>query len=435
MWNLYKKIIAFSSTQKNTSERINLIYKDFILKQIIDFTTKEEEKQEFLQIISEVENNGLISVEIDDNPVNKSSNLNDIDFDEADTTIILTYSIKNVSELIIIEKMNINRLITEIVNKLKIKDIRCINNQIDIFIYNSSEKFRIDLSTNWLAFKNDSRYYDKYPLILPDLVPTDLRKDFIQEIFRAFIDLIAERRIGDEFLVRLGNNKVIDLSVNLDIKVSEINEIYSIITYVFDDKYRYDDKIQILRKVLTDTLFDCDIDKIRWSKILQSLKDNYTLFIDKKLEVFLNLKITLITQVSELTQKIDKSISDKVEEISKQMLVFLATIVSSFIIKMPNNKYQLFLIMAAAVYIIILMVINSVKGIHFSSDSFKNSKKDIENIEQKISNLEIGSNNVVSDNNTEQFFSILNKLIIIERIQCVLYILIILVILMLFIIA
>lgn len=435
MSDFLKKIVAFSSTQSKVSERINLLRDKLLFIQILEFTTLQENRQELIDIILESDGNNQIKIEIDENSVTGDSNFQEIDFDQAEATIILSYALKTTSELVVLEKENILKVVRDVINTLKIRDIKEINNILSLCTFTCETKVQLNFKNNWTVFEQDKRYFDKNLIILPNLIPIELKKDLSQEFFEGFLDLLAERRIGEEYLIRVGNSKSIRLPDDFSITKSKIKDIDFIIAYIFNDEFRYEDKIQIFRKIVTDNLFEFEVLEISWSKVLQSLKENYSLFIDKKLEDFIALKISLTAQISELTQKIDKSIGEKVEELSKQLLVIMATIISSFIVKLPNNGYQLFLIGAATSYTLILLIIISIKGIHFSTSNFKQSKKDIEKIEQELSNLGTQSDYLMSEFDSNNISEILKKLWMIEKAQITIYFFILVVLVATFIIA
>ncbi|WP_286958104.1 hypothetical protein, partial [Lactococcus sp. UBA7157] len=290
-------------------------------------------------------------------------------------------------------------------------------------LINNSEKYSLKLKTNWAAFFKDKHYSEKKSLVLPDLIPMNIQEKFSREIFEAFIDLIAEKRIGDDYLISLTDNKTLNFSKEKLPDTPDNSNIYSIIKYIFDDEYRYDDKLKIFRTILSKVLSDTEIRNINWDRILQTLKSNYSLFINEKMEDFIRLKTSLAKQASTLNQVVDKSIDSKVDEFSKQILIIVATVLSSFVVKIGSNN-QFILISSAIAYVVLILIFNLIKGIHFSSISFKKSMEGIKNIDKSLKELEYSSNNDVLNNSSNNINSSLKKLSLIENLQFALLLLI-----------
>lgn len=414
MNNVFSKFIVFSSKHENIEEDINFILDDRVLKQVIYFQSDDRYKAEFVSLVLGKDSN-LIEIEIDDTLINKR-NIYSIEYDDEEVKITLTYPLKNNLDICLLKENNFTNIVKEITRNLKIRDVIKLNCKIKISFFDTPEYYELKLKTDWSAFNNDSEYTNKNAIILPDLLPKVLRKEFINEIFTSFIDLISERKIDDGYLIQLGSSNMVYLpSTDHEGKVDVVN-IFSIIDYVFNDKYRYNDKVHILRKILTDALFDSDIGTINWFKLLQTLKDNYSLFIDEKLVEYNELRISLVSKVLEVKQKIDKSIDNKVDEFSKQILIIVATILSSFIVKIGSNN-QFILIISAIVYVILILIFNLTKGIHFSSVSFKKNIEDIKEVGKNLKELEYSNDYGILNNSSNDINTSLKKLYIIEILQ------------------
>ncbi|WP_346349996.1 hypothetical protein [Lactococcus petauri] len=413
MKDVYHNIIDFSSKHSDVTERFNLV-NNFLVKQIIEFSSLPQDKSYFINIIEDLDDK--IKVEVDEVELSMQNTLQQIDFMEADIKIVITYNLCLVTQINIIKEKNINEFFRSVVKKFKLKDIRKINNKILFNLITNDEKYSLKLKTNWSAFLKDKHYSEKKSLVLPDLIPKSIQEKFSSDIFEAFIDLIAEKRIGDDYLVSLTDNKTLNFSNEKLPDSSDNSNLYSIIKYIFDDEYRYDDKLKIFRTILSKILSDTEIRNINWNRALQTLKSNYSLFINEKMEDFISLKTSLTKQVSMLNQVVDKSIDNKVDEFSKQILIIIATVLSSFVVKIGSNN-QFILIISAIVYVVLILIFNFTKGVHFSSISFKKSIDDIRDIGESLKELEYSSGNDVFNNNSNDIKSSLKKLYLIENMQ------------------
>lgn len=414
MEDIYHKVINFSSEHSDVKERFNLL-NNLLLKQIIEFSGVTEDKEYFIKIVSDL--NDKIKVEVDEVKLNTDTNIQKKEFDEADIEIVITYDLSKTVEINVIEEKNVNEIFRAVINKITLKDVKNIDNEIFIGLVNEEKKDSLRLKTNWAAYSRDNYYLGKNLLVIPDFMPEVMQEQFSKEIFDAFIDLIAERKIGNEYLISLTDNKALDLSQEVLSDKSNNIYVYSIIKYVFDDEYRYDDKLKILRIILSKSLSGTELRNINWDMILQTLKSNYSLFINDKMENFIRLKTTLTKQVSELKQEIDKSIEGKVDEFSKQILIIVATIFSSFIIKMGNANNQFILIASAIIYVVLILIFNITKGITFSSQGFKKSKEDINDIEKNLRELEYSDDNNILNDSSSDINSSIEKLKHIEKLQ------------------
>lgn len=418
--------INYCSTHFDFSERVNFTSGSLSMLHIINFRSNMEDKEYFHDIFEKDNLGQNVTIFIDDEEVNKY-NINEIDnFDDEHVSVKVSYSLSSLSESVLLyDKETFNKLIDEKLIYLKIKDILKIQKNLIVIILSDNLSYKLELKTKWSSFINNVNYLDKSPLVLQNFIPEEFQEKLSREIFNDFIDLIAERKLNNEYLIRLGNTKSIYIPDSFKLIKSEIISIYSIVKYIFDDEFRYDDKVQILRNIMTDCLLEVNIDEVNWSKILQILKDNYSLFIDNKLEKYNRLRIDLISKVLELRQKVEKSINDKIDDLSKQLLVVTATIITSFIVKIGNINSQIIIIISGIVYIIIMLVFNIIKGVHFSSDSFKKNKEDIGSVITELLELEYSDSNKFNSD-LKEINNSLDKLINVEKIYNTLLVIILL---------
>ncbi|HGF7719532.1 TPA: hypothetical protein QFP12_001535, partial [Enterococcus faecium] len=123
-----------------------------------------------------------------------------------------------------------------------------------------------------------------------------------------------------------------------------------------------------------------------------------------------------------------KDINNKIEEISKQVLTILATIISSFILKIDDEQ-RLWILGLAILYSGVLLAMNKIKGFYFSS----------RNIESRKNKVRDSLARVVGPEKLEEFDTenndALTKLHLIEEVQKYFLISIVVVLIVSFIIA
>ncbi|MDT6384979.1 hypothetical protein NNM17_01410, partial [Enterococcus faecium] len=136
----------------------------------------------------------------------------------------------------------------------------------------------------------------------------------------------------------------------------------------------------------------------------------------------------LYRQQKAISEEITKDINNKIEEISKQVLTILATIISSFILKIDDEQ-RLWILGLAILYSGVLLAMNKIKGFYFSS----------RNIESRKNKVRDSLARVVGPEKLEEFDTenndALTKLHLIEEVQKYFLISIVVVLIVSFIIA
>ncbi|EIT5122291.1 hypothetical protein L2I82_002564, partial [Enterococcus faecalis] len=247
----------------------------------------------------------------------------------------------------------------------------------------------VQLKTDLSVLLDDSKYLSKSILILPNTLPSDYRHRFSQKIVTSFFNCISERTLDEgEYLIKIGNVSSVKVPQELSISVEQIEYIYSIVRFIFGDENRYEDKLQILRKVMTDYFNrNSNLEDTNWKEILQILKDSYSLFIDRKIDTFFETEQKLYEQSKKISDDIAKDIDTKIEELPKQILAILATVISSFVLKISDEQRLLFLGLAI-LYSGTLLVMNLIKGFYFSSGNVKKRKEKIKESLKLIVSIE-----------------------------------------------
>ncbi|MCI1136563.1 hypothetical protein MOP89_14655 [Enterococcus gallinarum] len=222
--------------------------------------------------------------------------------------------------------------------------------------------------------------FRKKALSIPNLLPEYVTSDsnLSRKIFINFLDAISEKKISEnEFLLQIGDINSIVVEKEFCLSSDEINKVYSISSYIFQDNYNFLEKLWILRRKIGDSLLEgYEIQFIPWEKILKSVKNNYYFLVHDTIDKYIAKREEMERSVIDISQELNKIISSIIDDLKKEILTFLATIIASFALKIDFNQ-QLLFIGAAWSYSLILLITNFLKGFHFHSKL----------IEQRISNL------------------------------------------------
>jgi hypothetical protein len=357
--------------------RTNLDVEKLLIKQIFSFDLLSSNFDDFRELIIIEQAN--ISISVDGTNIKKTNFKLDDSYLDDKVTIRVDHDLAKLNyDLLFKCEEEVQAFFQSCVTTLTMKELKKIQNIISINL--NGEILRCKLNTNLSVFINESKYFGKSALLIPNAVPQKYYKKFSRKILLAFLDVISEKTLSsDEFLIRMGSVKIMEVPSDLELSLDQIENIYMIIKFVFGDDRRYEDKLRILRKVLTDyNLVESDVKQTSWNKLFQNLKDHYSLFIDETIDRFLNVKQKLFEQQNSLSNNVIKEIEVKIEEISRQTLTILATVISSFALKI-NDKQRFFFLGLAILYTLVMILLNWVKGFSFSSKILIEKKNEIKN--------------------------------------------------------
>lgn len=407
----YQDIFEFSVSQSGFSTRINLDEKNYLLNQMLSFEISGSNYSFVKDFISNKPSN--VKIYIGEVDTSRDSFKLDKSYLDDDLDILIKHKLINIDyPLLIKNKDNFYKFLETCIIPLKIKDIEKINNTLKISIVDEESIETVQLRPSLTALVRNSTLSDRNALIIPSILPSEYRDSFSTNIVSSFFDIISERKLGkDEYLIKLGNVNSVVLSNDISFSKEQINSMYLISEFIFDDANRFEDKLHILRKVMTNYFIkNSTVESIEWNEIFQILKDNYSLFIDKKIDTFFETEQKLNEQLKKISEDIERDIDLKIDELSKQTLAILATIISSFALKINDDQRVLFLGLAI-LYCSILLIINTIKGFHFSSERIKKTKVRIkESLERVVGDERIKE---IDDENKEAF----EKLYSIESFQ------------------
>lgn len=426
---MYNTIFPLLRNQINFSTRINFDSDALSVIQIFNFDFSRDSFDIIRQISENYPDN--CSVYISNlNIQHPNFKLDNTLLDE-DVEVSFTHSLKKISYPLLLNSLNdFYTFIENCIIPLNIENISNIQNSINIEFLTDIPPKKINLKTNNLSvLTNDTQYLKVDAILLPNILPTENYEYFSNDILLAFFNCISERTLDKgEYLVKFGNASPLSIPKNISQSKQQITSIYSIIKNIFEDTYRYEDKLHILRKIITNNLSNnIDIEKSDWQSIYQSLLDHYSLFIDKKIDTFFELDLKFHEQTKKILFDISKEISNKIDDLTKQLLTLLGTIISTFILKITDPQKLIFLGFALF-YCIVQLYLHRIQGFHFSSN---NIKQNIEYISESLNKLSNTSNTKI----LESIDTSLNKLRIIESSQKYFLIFICLGLLLFFIIA
>lgn len=384
----YKEIFSFSVSQFDFSTRINLDKENLLVNQIFSFELSDTNFDFISDFVDNLPDNVTVYIDSID------TNIADFKLDKScltdDVEISVQHSLNSLDyPLLITDQDNFYEILETCTKVLKIKDIEKINNVLVVNITDKNIVKEVQLKTDLSVLLDDSKYLSKSILILPNTLPSDYRHRFSQKIVTSFFNCISERTLDEgEYLIKIGNVSSVKVPQELSISVEQIEYIYSIVRFIFGDENRYEDKLQILRKVMTDYFNrNSNLEDTNWKEILQILKDSYSLFIDRKIDTFFETEQKLYEQSKKISDDIAKDIDSKIEELPKQILAILATVISSFVLKISDEQRLLFLGLAI-LYSGTLLVMNLIKGFYFSSGNVKKRKEKIKESLKLIVSIE-----------------------------------------------
>lgn len=397
-------------SQSNFSTRINLDSNTLSAKQILTFELSDRNFDFVKSLVGNTPFNIVVYIGNIDTS-NFDFKLDDYFIDE-EVEIRIEHNLANMNyPLLINNEKDFFEFLKNCILPLKIIDIKKINNTLKVKISEGALK-KVQLKANLSVLCNDKNYVDKKAIILPEILPNEYLEKFSKNILISFIDIISERKFDkNEYLIKVGNISTLLIPENIVFSKDNVEMIYFIVKFIFDDTNRYEDKLQILRKVLTNYLNqNKDVENINWNTILQTLKDNYSLFIDNKIDAFIEIEQELYNQQKIISEDITKDINNKIEELSKQLLTILATIITSFILKIDDGQ-NLWVLGLAILYSCTLLIMNVIKGFHFSSQNIKHRKEKIKESLSRVVGIEKLEKFDLDSN------AILKKLWLLEEIQ------------------
>lgn len=373
----YINIFEFSVSQPEFSTRINLDKKNFLVNQIFSFELSEKNFVDLKDIIRNT-SSSKVTIYIGEIDITDSSFKLDKTCINDDVEIRIEHNLTNIDyPLFICNENDLYDFLKTCIIPLEIKDINRINNTLLVNVVGEEPSKKIQLRTDLCAFLHDNGYSNKKASVIPNVLPREYWQRFSKNILEAFFTCISERVLSrNEFLIKIGNVAPEIIPEDVNLTTEEIDYIYSIVKFIFGDANRYEDKLQILRKVMTNFSNKKNIMEFSWKNIFQVVKDNYSLFIDKKIDTFFVTEQKLYEQFRIIFEDISKDINSKIDEVSKQVLTILATVISTFILKIGDEQRLLFL-GAATLYSGVLLAINGIKGFHFSSNSIEQRKEKI----------------------------------------------------------
>lgn len=390
----YESAFTFASKQPNFSCYFNQGKNVLTANQIISFFITEQNIDDIVRLVTScIANYTDMFFYIDDMELN-ATNLHLIreNIDEYFEIRVEHSLVQQKYPIFLVDNNSFEELISTSIVLLEIKNLVNIKNKI-ILSFLNSEDFKLEDSIlfttirdipssriAWAPAMLDDYFSEKKALSIPNLLPEYVTSDsnLSRKIFINFLDAISEKKISEnEFLLQIGDINSIVVEKEFCLSSDEINKVYSISSYIFQDNYNFLEKLWILRRKIGDSLLEgYEIQFIPWEKILKSVKNNYYFLVHDTIDKYIAKREEMERSVIDISQELNKIISSIIDDLKKEILTFLATIIASFALKIDFNQ-QLLFIGAAWSYSLILLITNFLKGFHFHSKL----------IEQRISNL------------------------------------------------
>ncbi|MEI4283985.1 hypothetical protein, partial [Tetragenococcus halophilus] len=103
-----------------------------------------------------------------------------------------------------------------------------------------------------------------------------------------------------------------------------------------------------------------DAHNVPWERVLQTVKNNYYFFVHDTINKYIEQTTKLENSTVVIAQDLTKNISLIIDDLKKEILAFLATMIASFTLKIDFNL-QLLFIGSAWFYSLILFITNKLK--------------------------------------------------------------------------
>lgn len=366
-------------------------------------------------------------------PDNISVRCNDFPFAQFDTPeskniIILTIEQNLVPEknkkIFFYSEKDFIEFEKEFLRKIAIKELKNRHNKIAIDIFKGD--FRIvspifSLVTEELKIPKivltKSEFNHVKICALPNVITNINYEDCKKISLINLLDLLSERMISDnrentEFVISFEKNAILKLD---DVSVTEkfFNNFENIFDFIFSDDKTYYEKLIIFRSLFSDLVnnklkIDGKDIGITWNK----LKINYNLFIKYKLKKYIDDKKKITEDFTNLQRKTSDSIKTLTNSLLQQILVLVATVLTTFILKNFSTRLAMLLTLIVGLFYLILVIgVNRLKGWNCESKSIELEYKKIDNLYSIFYNVEENYFNKLKQDYEER----MKDLIVIEK--------------------
>lgn len=277
-------------------------------------------------------------------------------------------------------------IFSDYINIVNIENVHVLKNTVITSLSSaSSDKIKNakDLYVNFLS-KNISTFLD-FPYFWGlDYTSNETKRIALRNFFR----LISNREMRDmTFKIKGVQSLVLDFSDETDFNEVNIDKLSKIIDFTVDDKERFLDKILIIRNVLTvyfsnDTKLSSVCERL--DEIISTIEYNFELYVQEKIQVFLDQKNKLISEAIDVSKKIAKLTFQLISSMRTLLISLLGTVFISFVSALGdqlNKPLLLFSIISYALYFLGLLytTLNSSKEVTINENILKNYIKEIGN--------------------------------------------------------
>ncbi|AQA08062.1 hypothetical protein [Streptococcus oralis] len=395
---MYSQIFSWIQNYHEQESWFNIFEKKNTFKYNIKFIVYQEEVEKFKHDFSlSLPQNIFVGC--------NSYTLDQFQDPESENNIILTIEQNLVPEknkkLFFYSEKDFLEFEKEFLKKIAIKDFKNRESKIKVDVFEKG----IEIISPIFSQKNEELLIPKILLsksefnhvkicALPNVITNINYEDCKKVSLINLLDLLSERMISDngentEFVISFEKNAILKLD---DVSVTEkfFKNFENIFDFIFSDDKTYYEKLIIFRGLFSDLvnnklkIDDKDIG-ITWKK----LKINYNLFIKDKLKKYIDDKKKITEDFTNLQRKTSDSIKIVSNSLLQQILVLIATVLTTFILKNFSTRIAMLLtLIVGLLYLILIIRINCLKGWHFESKSIELEYKKIDNMYSIFYNVE-----------------------------------------------
>lgn len=277
-------------------------------------------------------------------------------------------------------------IISDYINIINIENIDVLRNSTDTSLskasYERTENAK-GLYFNYLS-KNISTFLD-FPYFFDfEYSSNETKKIALKNFFR----LISNREVKDmTFKIKGVQSLILDFSDEINFNEVDIGKLSKIIDFTVDDKERFLDKILIIRNVLTvyfsnDTRLSSVCDRL--DEIISTIEYNFELYVQEKIQIFLDQKNKLISEAVDVSKNIAKLTFQLISSMRTLLISLLGTVFISFVSALGdqlNKPLLLFSIISYALYFVGLLytTLNSSREVTINKNILENYVKEIGN--------------------------------------------------------
>lgn len=326
-------------------------------------------------------------------------------------------------EFYLLDKQDYTELFDEVIENLKISDFSRLTNKICIINSKISDdkssifNFSIDsrtckLSSTTKNMLNNPRLFNRSIMAIPRFINNiQINLDSKKKYFLECISILFDFRDDKELQIYKKNLKRIsieEMSVNF---FSSYKAICSIIEFIFEEEKYVLEKLSITKNIIYEVLVE-DNDNFteeKWDLIFKELNNQYSLFVDEKVTIFIKEKKEIIKEQFNLSNQIINQIIEIKKSLVTNLMTIIGIFLSKFFIDSLNkndiffSKFAIYLATLFSFYLIFMFFISGEYKVHDKYEKrieimneyypklYLTKDNILDELEEKVSNPEIKS--------------------------------------------